>query len=106
MWIFLKDSFLSIVDKGDASGRTLLVRARRAGDIERVFPGVQVTAGGGTDYAFRARVDREQVALAMADQVRAIQSPNFKDSVTEPGRHHAYMNVWSAMAHYQRQSAN
>ncbi len=45
MWIFLSDSFLSIVDKGDPSGTTLLVRAR-------------------------ARVDRERVAQAMADQVR------------------------------------
>ncbi len=29
MWICLNDSFLSIVDKGDPSGATLLVRARR-----------------------------------------------------------------------------
>jgi len=42
MWIFLSDSFLSIVDKDDPSGATLLVRARVAGDIERVFPGVAV----------------------------------------------------------------
>lgn len=106
MWIFLKDSFLSIVDKGDASGRTLLVRARRPGDIERVFPDAQVAAGGGTDYAFRARIDREQVAQALASQVRAIRAPNFKDTVTETGRHHAYMDVWSAMLRYQRQGAN
>lgn len=34
MWIFLSDSFLSIVDK-EGDGSTLLVRARRAGDIEK-----------------------------------------------------------------------
>ncbi|MNC03812.1 hypothetical protein D3C76_1116260 [compost metagenome] len=106
MWIFLKNSFLSIVDKGDPTGQTLLVRARRKGDIERVFPDAQVIEGGGTDYAFRASIDREQVAQTMADQVRAIRTPNFKNTVTEPGRHDAYMDVWAAMLHYQGQPRN
>lgn len=34
----MNKSFLSIVDKGDPSGKTLLVRARQAGDIKQVFP--------------------------------------------------------------------
>lgn len=33
MWICLADAFLSIVDKGDPSHATLLVRARRADGI-------------------------------------------------------------------------
>lgn len=37
MRIFLKDAFRFIVDKG-SDGNTLLVRARRTGDIERVCP--------------------------------------------------------------------
>lgn len=78
MWIFLCDSFLSIVDRGAPSGQTLLVRARRRGDIERVFPGAAVVENAGTDYAFRARIDREQVALTMAEQVSEIRYPNFK----------------------------
>ena len=94
MWIFLKDSFLSIVDKGDDSGETLLVRARRKGDIERVFPQAQVIEGAGTDYAFRARINREQVAARMAAEVQGISASNFKNTVKEPGRHHAYMDVW------------
>ena len=40
MWIFLSDSFLSIVAHRDKPG-VLLVRARRAGDIEAVFPDVK-----------------------------------------------------------------
>ncbi len=101
MWIFLPDSFLSIVDKGDPSGKTLLVRARKAGDIERVFPDAEVQVGGGTDYRYRARIDREAVALAMADAVRSIDWPNFKSQVTEADRHDAYMGCWESMYSYQ-----
>lgn len=101
MWVFLRDSFLSIVDKGDDTGQTLLVRARRAGDIETVFPDAEVIEGAGCDYAFRARIDREQVAQAMADQVRAVTYPNFKGAVKERARHDAYLCVWNAMYSYQ-----
>lgn len=101
MWAFLSGSFLSIVDKGDLTGSTLLVRARKAGDIEAVFPDAEVIEGGGTDYRYRARVDREQVAQAMADQVRAVTYPNFKGTVKDRDRHDAYMDVWSAMMRFQ-----
>ena len=66
----MPDSFLSIVDKGDPSRKTLLVRARKAGDIERVFPDAKVNEGVGSDYQYRSRIDREAVALAMADKKR------------------------------------
>jgi len=101
MWIFLSGSFLSIVDKGDPSGQTLLVRARRAGDIERVFPLADVGKSKRTDYRYRARIDREEVALRVADEVRGIDYPNFKSTVREHDRHDAYMAVWKAMYGYQ-----
>lgn len=101
MWIFLSDSFLSVVDKGDPSGQTLLVRARRRGDIERVFPSADIIENAGTDYRYRARIDREQVALAMAEQVRAIQYPNYKGAIHDEALHNACMSVWSAMARLQ-----
>src|SRR5574337_230854 len=101
MWIFLSDSFLSIVDKGDDSGKTLLVRARKKGDIERVFPAAKVQEGGGTDYAFRARIDREEVAMRMADAVRATTYANFKATVVEDDRHRTYVRVWEAMLTFQ-----
>lgn len=100
MWLFLSDAMLSLVDKG-GDGSTLLVRARRAGDIERVFPGAQVQEGGGTDYRFRARIDREEVALRIARAVREIRYGNFKSSVREHDRHDAYLEVWRAMYDYQ-----
>lgn len=101
MWIFLNDAFLSIVDKG-GDGTTLLVRARRAGDLERVFPGVKVATTPSNDYRYRARVNREQVALAMADSVRRITYPNFKATVKDHARHRAYMDVWEAMHRFQQ----
>ena len=100
MWIFLNNAFLSIVDKG-GDGSTLLVRARRPGDIERAFPDAAVKTTPGNDYRFRARIGRDAVAEALAQAVRAITYPNFKGSVKEPDRHDAYMGVWQVMHRFQ-----
>ena len=103
MWIFLPNSMLSIVQKpGDAEAGTLTVRARIAGDIERVFPDAKVIEGGGTDYAFRATIPRELVAQAMHDQVMGVSYSNFKSTVKDRQRHEAYLKVWSAMFGYQQ----
>ncbi|MGF6937114.1 hypothetical protein OKW41_006276 [Paraburkholderia sp. UCT70] len=101
MWIFFTDAFLSVVDKG-GDGTTLLVRARRAGEIEKVFPEANVKVGGGTDYGYRARLPRERVAEKIAEAVRGITYPNFKSEVRDRARHDAYMDVWSVMFDYQR----
>jgi len=102
MWIFLNDAFLSIVDK-DGDGTTLLVRARRPGDLERVFPNASVQETPYNDYRFRARVPRSEVAQAMAQAVECLDYPNFKGSVVDHQRHDAYLRVWSVMHHYQVQ---
>ena len=49
MWIMTNNSYLSIVSK-DCGPAELLVRARRAGDIEKVFPNAKVTRQTGSDY--------------------------------------------------------
>ena len=96
MWIFLPNSFISIVQKpGDTD--MLTVRSRIKGDIENVFPGVKVEANKGTDYKFRAKVQREAVAKALHDQAMSISYANFKGTVKDRKRHDAYMSVWSAM---------
>ena len=50
-----------------------------------------LTAGGGatlgTDYPYRARIDREAVAQRLAEAVRSIRYPNFKATVAEDDRH-------------------
>jgi hypothetical protein len=101
MWIFLTDSFLSVVDKGDPTGNTLLVRARRHGDIERVFTEAKVIEGAGTDYRYRARIPRDQVANAIAESVRNINCGNFKNQVAENDRHDVHFEVWRAMNRFQ-----
>ena len=72
MWIFLPESFISVVQKpGDTD--TLTVRARIKGDIESVFPDAYVEADKGTDYKYRARVSRQAVAQVLHDQVMGLQ---------------------------------
>jgi hypothetical protein len=96
MWIFLSDSFISVVQKpGDTD--LLTVRARIEGDIERVFPDAKVEANKGTDYKYRAKVAREVVAKALHDQAMSVDYTNFKSTVKASKRHDAYMGVWSAM---------
>jgi hypothetical protein len=96
MWIFLSNSFISVVQKpGDKD--MLTVRARLEGDIERVFPDAKVQANKGTDYKYRAKVAREVVAKALHYQAMSVSYPNFKSTVKDRKRHDAYMGVWSAM---------
>lgn len=103
MWVFFPNSFVSIVDKGDASGQTLLVRARRNGEIEAIFPDAEVIEGAGTDYRYRARIDREEVAKRVSDAIRGIRFSNFKATVKDHDRHDAYMGVWDVMYQYQEE---
>lgn len=96
MWIFLPNSFISVVQKpGDTD--TLTVRARLPGDIETVFPRAIVKSNKGTDYKYRALVPRQTVAQVLHDQVMGLNWSNFKGAVKNPKRHDAYLNVWSAM---------
>lgn len=100
MWLCLNDAFLSVVDKSTKSN-CLLVRARRAGDIERVFPGSVVRESTNTDYRYRADILRSAVADAVAERIKSIDYDNFKDSVGDDELHNAYSSVWSVMGRLQ-----
>ena len=100
MWIMLKDSFFSIVDKTEAPG-CLVVRARRPGDIERYFPHAKVQKTVGNDYLFRAEIPREDVAARIAQCVMDNDAPNFKASVRDSKLHAAYNRIWHVMADLQ-----
>ena len=101
MWICLNDSFLSIVSDKNSPDH-LLVRARRKGDIERIFPNVEIKENIGTDYKYRSSIDRRSVSSAIADRVLNIDYDNFKNSVSDPDRHDAYLDVWTTMFRFQR----
>lgn len=100
MWIMLSDCFLSIVSK-DCARDELLVRARRKGDIEKIFPGAAVRRGGGSDYMYRSIIKKKAVAEAMVGEVNRITYPNFKNSVYDEDLHLAYMNIWLTMSRLQ-----
>ena len=78
MWIMTNDSYLSIVSK-DCGPAELLVRARRAGDIEKVFPEAKVTRNTNSDYLYRAVLPRDVVKQALAAMIDHIDYPNFKE---------------------------
>ena len=82
MWIMTNNGYLSIVSK-DCGPAELLVRARRAGDIERVFPYAEVTRHTNSDYLYRAVLPRDAVKQALAAMIDQIDYPNFKDSVED-----------------------
>lgn len=106
MWLNLNNAFLSIVEPHRAArgnSPTLLVRARRPGDIERVFPNAKVEVIDRRDYMFRAVIDRKLVAEALAAQVMGINYGNFKNSVADHDLHDAYARTWHTMAALQPQ---
>jgi hypothetical protein len=98
--VFLSDAFLSVVAHREQPG-TLLVRARRAGDIEAVFPQATVRCTPRADYRYRAELPAADVAQALAERAGGIDYPNFKSSVRDPRRHAAYADVWLAMRQVQ-----
>ena len=100
MWLCLSDAFLSIVEP-EAGSAVLLVRSRRDGDILKVFPGAKVTRTPGRDYLFRALIDREEVALVIADHLRGTDYNNFKNSVRDDKLHNAYSGFWTIMSRVQ-----
>src|SRR5258708_38267104 len=97
MWIMTNNSYLSIVSK-DCGPAELLVRARRAGDIEKVFPNAKVTRQTNSDYLYRAILPRDEVKQALAAMIDLIDYPNFQNSVEDRSLHAAYVRVWSAIA--------
>ena len=100
MWVCLYDAFLSIVHK-DCKPDELLVRARRPGDIEKIFPNATVTEYDRADYQFRAVVPRADVIVALTTEVTDIEYPNFKDQVSDRPLHDAYLDVWTRMSKLQ-----
>ena len=101
MWIFLYDSFLSVVQANDDPD-FLMVRARLRGDIERVFPEAVVSEDRARDYRFRAKLPRVIVVASIEAEITAsITYDNFKNSVKNARRHSAYLAVWKTMLHEQ-----
>lgn len=100
MWIMLHDCFFSIVSK-DCAPDELMVRARRRGDIEKLWPDAQVTEYTRSDYLFRAPINRADVITKISVEIDDIDYDNFKDQVADIKLHNAYLRVWHEMAMLQ-----
>jgi len=100
VWVLLSDCFFSIVSK-DCARDELLVRARRKGDIEKLFPKAKVKRNAKADYLYRAAIKKSAIAEALKGEVDRVTYPNFKSSVTDAKLHGAYMRVWSALGPLQ-----
>jgi hypothetical protein len=107
MWLSFNDAFISIVqpsaDDLKKHPETLVVRARRPGDIEAVFGEAAGTVEKRPerDYLFRVFIEREIVSMGVAQRVMGIGYGNFKDSVRDHNLHDAYARVWGVMAGLQ-----
>ena len=111
MWLLTTFGFFSIVQKpGDRATGMLTVRARVRGDIlslrSKYLPGlgeIQATPDG--DYAWRARVAKEELAAALGRIALDIDYANFKSEVAERmgyAREQVYHEVWETLAGLQQ----
>jgi hypothetical protein len=103
MWLLMNDSMLSVI-ASDKDESLLVVRARRPGDIRRVFGAdVEEIYIPGRDYQVRAFLPRQRVASVIADRLLSTPYFNFKDSVgpQDDDLHDAYVSVWRTLAAIQ-----
>jgi hypothetical protein len=100
VWLCFSDCFFSVVSK-DCARDEVLVRARRKGDIKKLFPEAMVKRDDDADYLFRAPIKRAELSAALAREVERVTYANFKDSVRDDRLHSAYLRVWSALADLQ-----
>ena len=108
MWLVTNFGFFSVVQKkGDD---ILTVRARVRSDLEalkeKYIPTLgDILEGEGTDYKYRAKVSREDLAKAMQKIIMDIDYSNFKDSVAEQQgykRASIYGEVWGDLMRLQK----
>ena len=103
MWVFLNNSFLSIVENRN-NKEELLVRSRIKGDIEKVFPGSDVFEMENSDYKYRSFIKKTDVSSKLKIIVEDINYDNFKNSISpdQSERLHSYLNVWTELRKLQK----
>lgn len=101
MWIFLNNAMLSVVAHR-TKPRHFMVRARLAGDLERIFPRAKVSRSPSADYLWRCTVTKQAVYRAVGTALGSIDYDNFKGSIHgDPDRSTAYSGCWSVMLRAQ-----
>ena len=102
MWVFLNNSFLSIVENRN-NKEELLVRSRVRGDIDKIFPDSNIFEMENSDYKYRSYIKKIEVSEKIREIVININYDNFKNSISksEDQRHSSYLNVWNEMRKLQ-----
>ena len=100
MWIFMQDSFVTISQDKNQRDR-FMIRARVAGDIEKLFPETKVIRMDDADYLFRAFIPKDRVVEVLSRAMGNIGYTSFKGGVKDKCRAWFYAQVWSIMADMQ-----
>jgi len=115
MWLITPTGFFSIVCKpGDTKAGTLTLRARAKSDLEALRQQFlsslgPTTENEGTDYPYRAKAKRGDVANALAQMVQQLDYDNFKSEVAEKqghGRAGVYHKVWDILYDLENTTAS
>lgn len=104
MWISLKNSFIALCRDEDHPDE-LCVRARRARDITAIFPDADVIPTPRNDYQFRSYIPEDEVANALAIEIKGVNYRRFKPECRDRALHDSYMNTWNAMLGIQEQGS-
>lgn len=100
MWLFTRNSFLSLIADHD-DPNMLMVRARMRGDIHHLWPQVVVEVSPPwRDYKYRARIPRTEVAEALSREITQLSYGNFKEAagLADKRRSKFYGWIWCIMA--------
>jgi hypothetical protein len=100
MWIMLYDCFFSIVSK-DCAPDELMVRARRPGDIEKVFKGYKATEYTQSDYHYRCAIPKKVIIAALTTEIEDIDYSNFKNAIKDDKFHRAASDMWFTLSRLQ-----
>ena len=101
MWVFSQDGFVSAVAHRDEKD-TLVVRSRDRESIDAVadYCGVQVVKHAGSDYPYRAFVNREDYKSWMIRKIDELDYDNYKNrmhDLRDDNFCSALSNVWLVM---------
>ena len=82
MWLFTKNSFISVVQHRERID-DVLVRGRTQKHLERLFPdkAKEIYADGGADYKYRLLISKKELAEVVAAYIlQKMNYDNFKAS--------------------------
>lgn len=110
MWLITPVGFFSIVEKPDDRKRDVLtIRARVRSDLVELkaafMPALgRISKSFDTDYQYRAKAPRADVAKAAARMISGLHYSNFKSEVAirqGTNRAHLYHDVWDVLYRLQ-----